>query len=55
MTINLAAAARVAPLTTLILAACISQSTYQQQRQELRQARAKAATQQPEIIEGLGA
>jgi len=49
MTINLAAAARVVPFTALLLAACVSQSAYEQQSQELEQARAQAAAQQAEI------
>jgi chemotaxis protein MotB len=49
MTINLAAAARVVPFTALMLAACVSQSAYEQQSQELEQARAHAAAQQAEI------
>src|SRR5262252_4944022 len=49
MTINLAAAARVVPFTALMLAACVSQSAYEQQSQELAQARAQAAAQQAEI------
>src|SRR5215472_14576459 len=49
MTINLAGAARVVPFTALLLAACVSQSAYEQQSQELEQARAQAAAQQAEI------
>ena len=43
MTINLAAAARVIPLAALLLGACVSEKTYEQQTQELQQARAQAA------------
>jgi len=49
MTINLAGAARVVPFTALLLGACVSQSAYEQQSQELEQARAQAAAQQAEI------
>ena len=49
MTINLAAAARVVLFTALMLAACVSQSAYEQQSRELEQARAQAAAQQAEI------
>src|SRR5438128_790598 len=49
MKIRLAAAARVVPLTALILGACVSQSAYEQQGQQLQQARAQSAAQQSEI------
>jgi hypothetical protein len=49
MIINLAAAARVVPLTALMLEACVSQSAYEQQSQQLQQARAKSAAQRVEI------
>jgi chemotaxis protein MotB len=49
MTVNLTAAARVLPFIALMLAACVSQSAYEQQSQELEQARAQAAAQQAEI------
>src|SRR5215813_11950886 len=49
MTINLAGAARVVPSPALLLGACVSQSAYEQQSQELEQARAQAAAQQAEI------
>jgi chemotaxis protein MotB len=49
MTTNLAAAARVVPFIALMLAACVSQSAYEQQSRELEQARAEAAAQQAEI------
>jgi hypothetical protein len=39
MTINLTAAARVIPLTALLLGACVSQSAYEKQGAELQQAR----------------
>jgi hypothetical protein len=41
MTLDLVAAAGVAPLTALLLAACVSQSAYDQQAAELQQARSK--------------
>ena len=49
MTINLAVAARVIPLTALLLGACVSEKTYEQQTQELQQARAQAAAEQSQI------
>jgi len=49
MKIDLAAAARVVPLTALILGACVSQSAYEQQGQELRAARAQSAAEQSQI------
>jgi chemotaxis protein MotB len=49
MIIKLGSAARLIPVTALILAACVSQSAYEQQSQELQQARAQAAAQQAEI------
>jgi chemotaxis protein MotB len=49
MTINLTAAARVVPLTVLMLGACVSQSAYEQQGQQLQQARAQAAAEQSQI------
>ena len=45
MKIDLAAAARVVPLTAVMLGACVSQSAYEKQGQELQQARAQAAEQ----------
>jgi outer membrane biogenesis lipoprotein LolB len=45
MTVNPAAAARVIPLTALLLAACVSEKTYEQQTQQLQQAPAQAAEQ----------
>ena len=41
MRINLAAAARVVPLTALMLGACVSQSAYEKQGAELQQAAAE--------------
>jgi hypothetical protein len=41
MTINLAAATRVIPLTALILSSCISEKAYEQQTQQLQAARSK--------------
>jgi chemotaxis protein MotB len=49
MKIDLAAAARVAPLTALMLGACVSQSAYEQQQQQLQAARAQAAAEQSQI------
>jgi chemotaxis protein MotB len=49
MVIDLAAATRVVPLTALMLGACVSQSAYQKQGQELQQARAQAAAEQSQI------
>ena len=49
MTINLAAAARVVPLTALLLAACVSEKTYEQQTQQLQAARAQASAEQQQI------
>jgi chemotaxis protein MotB len=49
MTIDLAATARVIPLTALMLAACVSKSAYEQQGQELQAARAQAAAEQSQI------
>jgi chemotaxis protein MotB len=49
MKLDLAAAARVVPITALMLAACVSQSAYEKQEAELQQARAQVAAQQAEI------
>ena len=49
MRIYLTAAARLIPLTALMLGACVSQSAYEQQGQQLQAARAQAAAQQSEI------
>ena len=49
MKINLASVARAAPLIALLSAACVSQSAYQQQGQQLEEARAEAAAQQAQI------
>ena len=49
MTINLTAAARIVPLTALLVGACVSQSAYEKQGQELQAARAQAATEQSQI------
>jgi chemotaxis protein MotB len=49
MIMNLTAAARVVPLTALMLAACVSQNAYEKQGAELQQARAQAATEQSQI------
>ncbi len=45
MTIDLTAAARISPLTALLLGACVSQSAYEKQGAELQAARAQAAEQ----------
>ena len=49
MKIDLAAAARIVPLTALMLGACVSQSAYEQQGQQLQAARAQAAAEQAQI------
>jgi chemotaxis protein MotB len=49
MNINLTAAARIIPLTALMLGACVSQSAYEKQGAELQQARAQAAAEQSQI------
>jgi len=49
MIIDLTAAARLIPLTALMLGACVSQSAYEKQGQELQQARAQAAAEQSQI------
>jgi chemotaxis protein MotB len=49
MKIDLAAAARIIPLTALMLGACVSQSAYEKQGAELQQARAQAAAEQSQI------
>jgi chemotaxis protein MotB len=49
MKIDLVAAARVVPLTALMLGACVSQSAYEQQGQQLQAARAQAAAEQSQI------
>ena len=49
MKISLAAGVRAAPLIALLSAACVSQSAYQQQGQQLEEARVQAAEQQAQI------
>ena len=49
MKLDLTAAARIVPLTALILAACVSESKYEQQTQQLQAARAQAAAEQTQI------
>jgi chemotaxis protein MotB len=49
MNINLTAAARIIPLTALMLGACVSQSAYEKQGAELQQARAQSAAEQSQI------
>jgi chemotaxis protein MotB len=49
MKMDLAAAARVVPLTALLLGACVSQKAYEEQGQQLQAARAQAAAEQSQI------
>jgi chemotaxis protein MotB len=49
MIIDLRAAARVVPLTALMLSACVSEKAYEQQTQQLQQARAQSAAEQSQI------
>ena len=49
MTINLRAAARIIPLTALMITACVSEKAYEQQTQQLQQARAQSAAEQAQI------
>jgi chemotaxis protein MotB len=49
MKINLPVAARIVPLTALMLAACVSKSAYEKQGAELQQTRAQAAAEQSQI------
>jgi len=49
MKIDLAAAARIVPLTALMLGACVSEKAYDQQTAQLQQARAQAAAEQSQI------
>ena len=49
MKMNPATAARIALLTALLLGACVSQSAFEQQGQQLEEARAQAAAQQAQI------
>ena len=49
MIVNLTAAARIVPLTALMLAACVSQSAYEKQGAELQAARAQSAAEQSQI------
>jgi chemotaxis protein MotB len=49
MFVNLTVAARIVPFTALMLGACVSQSAYEQQGQQLQQARAQAAAEQSQI------
>ena len=49
MRIDLTAAARIVPLTALILGACVSQSAYEKQGAELQAARAQAAAEQSQL------
>jgi chemotaxis protein MotB len=49
MKIDLVAAARVIPLTALMLGACVSQKAYEEQGQQLQAARTQAAAEQSQI------
>jgi chemotaxis protein MotB len=49
MKTDLTAVARVIPFTALMLGACVSQSAYEKQRQELQAARAQSASEQAQI------
>jgi chemotaxis protein MotB len=49
MMMNLTRAAQVVPITALLLGACVSQSAYEKQGQELQAARAQAAQEQAQI------
>src|SRR5580700_1937033 len=49
MKLDLAAAARIIPLAALMLGACVPQSAYEQQGQQLQAARAQAAAEQSQI------
>jgi chemotaxis protein MotB len=49
MKVNWTAAAGVAPLTALILGACVSESTYEKQTKQLQAAQAQAAAEQQQI------
>lgn len=49
MTMNITAAARVIPLTALMLGACVSQSAYEKQGAELQAARAQTTAEQAQI------
>jgi chemotaxis protein MotB len=49
MRIDLTVAARIVPLTALILGACVSQSAYEKQGAELQAARAQAAAEQSQL------
>ena len=55
MTVNPAAAARVIPLTAPFLAARASEKTYEQQTQQLQQARAQSAAELSQINKMQGA
>jgi chemotaxis protein MotB len=49
MKLYLTAAARIVPLTALLLAACVSEGKYEEQTQQLQAARAQAAAEQAQI------
>ena len=51
MIVNLTKAARIVPLTALMLGACVSQSAYEKQGAELQAARAQAAAEQSRIAQ----
>ena len=50
MIINLTTAARIVPLAAMVLGACVSQSAYEKQGQELQQARAQSTAEQAQIV-----
>src|SRR5437588_6924066 len=50
MIINLTTAARIVPLAAMMLGACVSQSAYEKQGQELQQARAQSTAEQAQIV-----
>ena len=49
MKVDLALAARIVPLTALMLGACVSQSAYEKQGEELQAARAQAVAEQSQL------
>ena len=49
MNIDLTAVARIVPLTVLLLGACVSESEYEQQTQQLQAARTQAAAEQAQM------
>ena len=49
MKVDLALAARIVPLTALMFGACVSQSAYEKQGEELQAARAQAVAEQSQL------